>query len=457
MRQYAVVITVNLSMMVTGLGLAWSSPMLVKLSNANETVLDQPITDDQGSWIVSVGPLSAAVANFLPAVLLDRIGRKYCIILGVLPKLVGAFFLLFATEYWMLLLGRTLSGSGDALIFTVVPIYASEISSKEVRGALGTILQVMSSLGILIMLSVGPFVSYLAINILFTTITVICIVPLIFLPDSPYFLFSKGRTDEALKVLTFLRGSDTAANAVLKEYAIENQTETVNKMQLFRQKVFVKALVLVMILVIGAQFIGFNAVSWYLQTILESTQTSIRPEIASVIIGCIQLVASIFTALVTDKFGRKPILIVTLFGMMVGMVGLGTFFNVTENVDIITGFLNFLPLMSLILIVFCFSAGPGSVNWALSAELFDGPARSLGMSISTTLASASAFFLTRYFPALMASIGPAATYWGFSLNCVLLGAFILFVVPETKGKTFSEIQVSLGAKRAVDDEEKAVK
>lgn len=70
----------------------------------------------------------------------------------------------------------------------------------------------------------------------------------------------------------------------------------------------------------GAQLSGFNSVSFYLQTILESTQTSISPEVCSVIIGLIQLLASFCTTMVTDRFGRKPILTSTLVGLAVGMV-----------------------------------------------------------------------------------------------------------------------------------------
>ncbi|RVE44945.1 hypothetical protein evm_010370 [Chilo suppressalis] len=451
-RQYAVVILVNLNLFACGLGLAWPSPVLVKLRDEDDLVLHRPVTEDEGSWIVSIGSLVGAFSNFIPALLLDRIGRKYCIIMGVVPKIAGALFLGSATDVWMLLLGRALNGVSDAFVFTVVPMYASEVASNAVRGSLGTILQIMCSFGIVIMLSVGPFVSYSTVSILFTVTVVVCAVPLIFLPDSPYSLYSKGRSEEALRVLTFFRGSESAANLELKEYALETKTDDVYKLQLFMNRMFLKTMVIVAIFLIGVQFIGFNAVTFYLQTVLESTQTSIRPEIASVIIGCIQLAASFVTTLITDKFGRKPILSVTLIGQMLGMVGLGSFFYVTMGATSVTGFMNFLPLISLILIVFCFSAGPGSLNWALSAELFDNAGRAFGVSICTTISMVSLFLTTRYFAPLMVAIGPAATYWAFAVNCLLLCLFIVLMIPETKGRSFAEIQEAMGAKRKTDEE-----
>jgi MFS family permease len=74
------------------------------------------------------------------------------------------------------------------------------------------------------------------------------------------------------------------------------------------------------VIAIRAHLIGYNAIAFYLQTVLESTQTSVRPEVASVIIGLIQLTASFCTIVLTDRFGRKPILSGSLLGMTVGMV-----------------------------------------------------------------------------------------------------------------------------------------
>ncbi|KAI5645564.1 sugar transporter domain-containing protein [Phthorimaea operculella] len=444
--QYAVVMTVNLSVVILALGLAWPSPVLVKLRNPTETVLPRPITEEEGSWMVSIGYLTGCFALFLPAYLVDNIGRKYSVIAACVPRLIVCLLYTFASEVWMLLLGRGITGVIDCLVLTVVPMYASEIASSDVRGSLGTILQIFSSIGFVIMLSMGPFISYLTLNIIFTSLTAIGILPLLFLPDSPYFMYSKGRTPEALKVLTYLRGSEELASAELKEYALATTEIQISTRELFSNRLFLKTVGIVMVLGAGFQLIGFNAVTFYLQTILESTQTSIRPEVASVIIGCIQLTASLCTAFTTDRFGRKPILTVTLIGMSLGMLGLGVFFKIRSNsTDTVSGIMNFVPLGSLILVVFAFSAGPGSLSWLLVAELFEGPARATGVGCSLLCTMFSLFFTTKYFPMLTTSIGAAATYWIFGVNCILLCLFILFCVPETKGKSFSEIQVSLGA------------
>ncbi|KAJ8709788.1 hypothetical protein PYW08_009792 [Mythimna loreyi] len=443
LRQYAVVIVVNLSVLCTGVGLAWPSPMLVKLSNATQTVLPRPITAEEGSWIVSIGFLTAIAANiFIGVVLIDRLGRKLCLLLVCLPKFVAGFVFIYANEVWMILLGRALVGIADAGIFVLLPMYASEIASKDIRGSLGTILQIMCSFGIVTMLSMGPFISYNMVNMIYTGFIIFTTIPLLFLPDGPYSLYSRGHKAESLKVLTFLRGSETLANEEMKEYEMgsANNNVEISRKDILTNKLFLKSLFLVLVLGFGVQFVGFNAVTFYLQTVLESTQTSVRPEIASVTIGLIQLFASFCTTLVTDRFGRKPILTITCVGMGLGMLGLGLFFKLKHDEETVTGFLNYLPLISLILVVYCYSAGLGSLIWVLSAELFDDRSRGMGMSVNMITTTAFVFLTTKYFAIVSLAIGPATTYWIFSVNCILLCLFIMFCIPETKGRSFAEIQ-----------------
>ncbi|XP_023938574.2 facilitated trehalose transporter Tret1 [Bicyclus anynana] len=445
-RQYAAVITVNLGVVSTGMSLSWPSPMLVKLRNETETTLSRPITEEEGSWIVSGGFLLGILGNLVGGMLLDAVGRKYCFLLLSLPKFLMSMLFIFATEVWMLIFGRVIMIMTDCFLFMVVPIYASEIASKDHRGSLGTLMQIFSTLGIVVTLSVGPFVSYTTFNIVFASVIAASSLPVLLLPDSPFYLYSKGRTEEALEVLLQYRASEVEAKQELQEYQDSaNNVEKIDKKKLLKTKTFLKSLALGFLLFGGSQLVGFNAVQFYLQTILVSTKTSVKPEVASVVIGLIQLFASFCTPLILTKCGRRPVLIGSLSGMFLGMVGLGTFFKLTEAEDVeIRGFLNFLPIISLIIVIYCYSAGIGSIVWLVTAEVFDGPSRAFGISITSISTVVAIFFTTKYFALMTSALGPHVTYWLFSAVCVVIGTLIALFVPETKGKTFSEIQRDLG-------------
>ncbi|XP_013188090.2 facilitated trehalose transporter Tret1 [Amyelois transitella] len=447
LRQYAVVIIANLSALCTGFGLGWSSPVLVKLTNGTDTVLQGPITVDQGSWLVSVSFLSGIPGIFLTGYLLDAVGRKYCLILSCVPRIPMALMYLLARTYWVILAGRILSGVLDALAYTTVATYASEMASKEVRGSLGALLQINSSIGVLIALGVGPFVSYWTLNLILLCVVTGSSIPILFLPDSPYFLFSKGKTEDARKILLKLRGSDILAHEEIKEYQAVSQDEgkeLVATTELLKNKVFLKGALIAVVVGFCSQANGYPAVAYYLQTVLEATNTSLRPEISSLIVGSIQLMASFCTTFVTDRFGRKAILIGTTSGVTLGLVGLGTFFEVTEHHDEVTGFMNYLPLVSIILIVFCYSSGIASILWVLVSEVFEGRTRATGTSFAILVATSAGFLITKSTPFLTGSIGYAMTYWGFGVICILFCLFTAFVIPETKGRSFAEIQEILG-------------
>ena len=87
--------------------------------------------------------------------------------------------------------------------------------------------------------------------------------------------------------------------------------------------------------------------------------------------------------------------------------------------------------------------------WVVASELFEGPARSVGCTTSITVATVSVFFSTKYFALMIQALGPAYTYWIFSCVCVVFFAIIAIFLPETKGKSFSEIQVALGEKKEI--------
>lgn len=90
--------------------------------------------------------------------------------------------------------------------------------------------------------------------------------------------------------------------------------------------------------------------------------------------------------------------------------------------------------------------GMGSLFWIVVAELFEGPVRPYGISCGILVAGISAFGLTFSFPVLVNSIGPAILYYFFAGCNVVVCLVIYFIVPETKGRTFAEIQTALGRK-----------
>lgn len=86
-------------------------------------------------------------------------------------------------------------------------IYITEIADKEIRGALGMLVQVMNNLGSLIIYGIGPFVSYTALNSIVVSIPVVYATCCLWLPESPYYHLKDGRVAAARKQFKIIKGS----------------------------------------------------------------------------------------------------------------------------------------------------------------------------------------------------------------------------------------------------------
>lgn len=130
--------------------------------------------------------------------------------------------------------------------------------------------------------------------------------------------FFSGRSKDAFAVLKLLGDSESSAIVELKQHNVEKVNLDLSGVLLDRK--FIRVITLGVVIAIGTQLVGYNCISIYLQTVLEWTHTNIESGTASMIVGLLQLLGSILSSLVIDRYGRRPVLIITLIGMALGMV-----------------------------------------------------------------------------------------------------------------------------------------
>ncbi|KAL0803444.1 hypothetical protein ABMA28_017173 [Loxostege sticticalis] len=416
----------NLSGLGAGLCLGWSSPVLVKLEDSNSTVLLRPPTDEEATWLASLAPLVCVVVLLIGPPIVDRIGRKQAFSLVYLPKLVAGLLFLFGNEVWELLLARVAEGISLAFYYVVLSTYTAEIADKNIRGSLGTIMQIFRSGGIMIMLCFAPFLSYTDLHITFVVLTIISALPVVFLPETPYFLYSKGKIEESEKVLNAIR---TTKQEVQKELQMFGNNQA-------KEELYFAMGISLFLSAIGP-CTGFSVVVFYLQNVMESAGTSVKSEVASLIVGVVQLVACFPPILITDRFGRKPILFVNVFLIAVGSVILsiadwhGSFFWCKEAGYEIIGFLNILPTISASVINLGLT-GYLSMLFVLVPELFLGAQRALGVSVSCIALSLGIFAVTKSYAALVSSLGFPGTFWMFSGISLVLSVFCIVLCTRDK-------------------------
>ncbi|XP_025153422.1 facilitated trehalose transporter Tret1-2 homolog [Harpegnathos saltator] len=454
----------NICIVGTGAMLAWTSPILPLLEKDGGP-LGAPISEDESSWIGSLVPFGAIFGSFIAGYLGEKWGRKRTLLLSTLPFLIGWILIGTATHFAQLCVARLIFGITLAIPFTVLPMYVGEIAETSIRGALGSFLQLFITIGMFYSYAIGPYVSYTVFWILCAILPILFFVCFIMMPESPYYLLSKGRKDEAIVSLAKLRSKSEAAVQkeadeiqVIIEEAFKDQ---ISISDLFKVKANRKALIYTCALVSFQQLTGINFVLFYMEKIFIAAASSDEPtKEAPIIIGAVQMLASAVTPVVVDRLGRRMLLVLSGIGTAISLCVLGLYFYLkqVQHADDVVAQISWLPVVALVIFISTYSVGWGPLPWAVMGELFASNVKAKASSMTVSVCWFLGFIITKFPSNINRAFGAYTTFWIFSACCIMSILFTVFILPETKGKSLREIQDELnGVVPTIQDSERGSK
>ncbi len=192
-------------------------------------------------------------------------------------------------------------------------------------------------------------------------------------------------------------------------------------------------------LAVFQQITGINTVIYYAPTILEQTGLSASSSILSTVgVGAINLIMTVVSLVLIDRVGRRPLLIVSLSGMVLSLAGLGLAFALSG----LGTALSWIALICLIAYVGSFAIGMGPVFWLLISEIYPLRVRGASMSVATAANWLANFAVGLTFLLLIGALGRPGTFWLYALVGVAAIAFSWRLVPETKGRTLEQIEAT---------------
>ncbi|CAH0564533.1 unnamed protein product [Brassicogethes aeneus] len=445
---YFAAFSVNLITFSAGSAYSWTSPVLPKLKDQLESPLLKPPTIAEESWISSLTSLGALGAPILAGILSEKIGRKRTLLAFSIPMLVSHAITAFAGAIELYFVARFLVGLGCGCVYSVVPNYLSEISEDRNRGLINCFMTLMITTGLMFNYVVGPFVTVMVLSfgnmvplVLFLTLFAY------FVPESPYYFIARGDKSSAESSLVKLRGKQQVQKELL---TMMSSVETVGGNRgsfkdIVKSKALIKGLVICNGLMVIQQFSGINAVLGFMEQIFISSGSSIPAEYSAILVGGVQMLTVIVSTQLIDRLGRKILLIISCGGSCIALTSMGLYFYLKTNKFNVDA-LFWLPLFSLILYIISFNLGLSCVPWALMGEIFPTNLKSIASTITTCFCLALAFVITMFFPQVSITLGMAPSFWGFSVFSLVGVLFTHVIVPETKGKSMSEIQEILGAR-----------
>jgi len=443
--QYLAGIAATLGALAAGMVLGWTSPAG---EDGVNLIKDYgiPMNKAEFSWIGSLTTLGAGAICIPIGMIADLIGRKTAMLLMVVPFTAGWLLIICSNSLLMFYFGRFITGLSGGAFCVAAPLYTAEIAESEIRGTLGSYFQLMLTIGIL-----ASYVLGAAIKNMKTLSIISAIVPLIFfaafffMPETPVYYLKKGKEEAARKSLIRLRGNQYDIEAELqaqREALEETKRSGATFMNSIKSPAAKKGFIIAYGLMLFQQMSGVNSIIFYSSDIFTKAGASIEPNIATIIVGAVQVVSVFLGTLVIDKLGRRILLLASIVVMFLMTLILGVYFyciTFTTAFDNIKWF----AIIPLCIFLILFSFGFGPIPWLMMPEIFAPEVKGVAGSSACLFNWLMAFIVTKFYSDMTEAVQSYGTFWIFSLFCAVGIVFVYFLVPETKGKTLDQIQREL--------------
>ncbi|XP_011090878.1 sugar transporter ERD6-like 16 isoform X1 [Sesamum indicum] len=393
--------------------------------------------------IITIGAMFGSITSGRIA---DYLGRKGSMRLAAVICIAGWVAVYFSKAAWSLDVGRFSTGYGIGLSSFVVPVFIGEIAPKHLRGGLATLNQLLIVCGSSFVYIVGTIVTWRTLALTGLIPSILVLVGLFFIPESPRWLLKVGRRKDFDLALRKLRGKDAdishEAADIQAGIAHLEDLPKVGVRDLFDAK-YTRAIIIAVGLFVFQQFGGINGINFYSGEILA--EAGFSREKGQIAYAIIQVPITLIGATLMDKSGRRPLLMVSATGMGFGSFLIGAAFYLKAHA-LLLEWVPMLAISGVLLYIATFSIGMGAVPWVIMGEIFPIYIKGIAGSLVCLVHWSVAWLISYTFNFLMTwnAIGTFWIYAGFSMLTVL---FVAKVVPETKGKTLEEIQAALSAHR----------
>ena len=413
--------------------------------------------------VVAALLLGAMLGAALAGPLSDRMGRRRLIMIAGATFTIGALAAAVAPSAWPLVAARFVIGLAVGSAALVVPLYLSEIAPTDLRGRVASLNQMMIVIGILaafivnaILASSGDWRLMLGLA---AVPSVILLVGMIGMPETPRFLVHHGEEGEAREVLEEVT-QDSARREDQPEQKIEeirdvDDQEAGGLRSLLNERWVRPALIVAIGLAVFQQFIGINTIIYYAPTTL--TSVGFAPDSAiylNLIIGVLNVAMTVVAIRIIDRVGRKPMLLFGLVGMVLSLAILGLASEVLATPNSPGDPAAIVTFICLAGFIVSFAATWGPVVWVMLPEVLPLRVRGTALGVAVCLHWFANFLVSQSFPIMLDKWGSGPVFLGYAAVGVLAFVFVKALVPETKGRSLEEIESDLQRKTHGRDRER---
>ena len=380
----------------------------------------------------------------------DKIGRRRLVLFIALVFIVGSLVLAFSTNIAMLIIGRVIVGLAVGGSMSTVPVYLTEMAPTELRGSLGSLNQLMITIGILS----AYLVNYAFADMgawrwmlgLAVVPSLILLVGVAFMPESPRWLL-ENKSEKAARDVMKITYNPDAIDAEIKEMK-EIASNSESTFSVIKSPWLRPTLIIGCIFAIFQQFIGINAVIFYAPTIFTKAGLGGSASIIGTVgIGVVNVLVTILALFIVDRVDRKKLLVVGNLGMIASLVIMAM---LIWSIGIQSSAWVIIICLSLFIVFFGISWGP--VLWVMLPELFPTRARGAATGIAALVLNFGTLIVAQLFPILNHHLDTEWVFLIFAAIGVLAMFFVIKYLPETRGRSLAEIEHELRLRTGVKSE-----
>ena len=347
-----------------------------------------------------------------------------------------------AGQVWVLHVARFVIGVVTGFLCTGGSSYILETSHASSRGMLYGMVQTIRQCGMILPYLLGYLdLGWRMLAFLCGLSFIVPFVGLFFMPDSPRWLATRKRNGEASKALQFLRGEKFDASSELNDILYEaSKSEKVDvkvQVKLLTMPHILKPFLVINLLTFMSVVGGVNVLTVYGVVILQNASGFLTPYSSTVFLLAMRILAFTSSLFIIDRYGRKPILYVTLTICTMGLFGFG-FIMILSDFNIDTSAINWLPMVCVI--SFCLAIGFAfPVLFILQGELVPTPVRAIGFSMVTLIGYIASFVSIATYPFLAELLGVGLVFMLFALINLAMILLVWRCIPETGNKSLEEL------------------
>ena len=416
------------------------------------------VSPTQEAWAMScalVGCLAGAMSSGL---LSERAGRRGTLLIAAAAFALSALGTGMAWSFTSFVAWRIAGGVAIGLASALSPIYIAEIAPARIRGKLVCLNELTIVIGILSAQTVNWMIAkpvpvgasiveiqtswngQVAWRHMFEAAffpSVVFLMGLLAIPESPRWLALKGRRQSAQAALVRLGGEKYAAE-VEREIESSFSTETRSEVRIaLRHPRMRRVLTVGIVLAVLQQWCGINVIFNYAQEVFSAAGYPLSGIFLNIVITGVTMCVFTFVAIATvERLGRRRLMILGCGTLAVLYAVLGGLYLAHQH--------GLLLMIAVIAAIATYAMTLAPVTWVVLSEIFPTEVRGVFMAICTAALWLACFLLTYSFPLLNAALGTAYTFWIYALVCLLGMIFVMRRLPETKKHSLESIQALWG-------------